>query len=57
MKDKENREQRPETATEKTGAGMKDISDDRKTDTERSEKDDTDTSDYVVIESGLGIDE
>ncbi|GAA4752727.1 hypothetical protein [Flavisolibacter ginsenosidimutans] len=57
MKDKENREQRPETATEKTGAGMKDISDDRKADTERSEKDDTDTSDYVVIESGLGIDE
>jgi hypothetical protein len=57
MKDRDNDRQTTDAKTEKKQTGNENIAEENKTGAERLQTDDDDTSDYVVIESGLGIDE
>ena len=57
MKDNEKARQTTDTKTEKMKADNESSLKESKSDAERSQEKKEDTSDYVIIESGLGIDE
>ncbi len=56
MKEDESKQQQPPQNSQKGLQQNSDVKNDKPKE-EESEKTETDTSDYVVIESGLGIDE